>query len=270
MQRKELQSLTPLRGIAATWVICFHYGVVYLAFHPEHFSDIFNKGYLAVDMFFMLSGLVLSHVYWKTFASDEALEAKDYWNFIGARIARLYPLHLFNLFLFLIATIGFGLYAYVSSGQVDAIPLDGPRSWTALLANLFMLQGLNAKALSWNYPAWSISIEFMAYFLFPLALPLIALADNRKRWCIAGVAFSSLCLFACFGHGDFNQWNGPITLLRCLPEFIVGALLYTGLRESSWPDWLRRDQAIAATALGVVLLLHFGAPDLIIVADFRS
>ena len=63
MQTQELQSLTPLRGIAAIWVICFHYGVVYFDFHPEQFSCIFNKGYLAVDMFFMLSGFVLSHVH---------------------------------------------------------------------------------------------------------------------------------------------------------------------------------------------------------------
>lgn len=273
MQTEELQSLTPLRGIAAIWVICFHYGVVYLAFHPEQFSCIFNKGYLAVDMFFMLSGFVLSHVYWKTFAqktsgSGQALQGRDYWRFISARIARLYPLHLFNLSLFLIATLAFGIYGYIASGQFEAIPLRGARSLTALVANVLMLQGLNAKDLAWNYPAWSISIEFLAYFLFPLALPLIALADGRKRLIFAGMAFSCLCLFAYLGHGDFNQWNGPITLLRCLPEFIVGALLYAGFRESLWPDWLRRDTAIAAVLCGMLILLHFGTADFIIVAGF--
>ena len=268
MQTQELQSLTPLRGIAAIWVICFHYGVVYFGFHPEQFSRIFNKGYLAVDMFFMLSGFVLSHVYWKTFASDEALQGKDYWGFISARIARLYPLHLANLSLFVIATLGFGIHGYISAGKFDPIPLHGARSLTALVANVLMLQGLNAKELAWNYPAWSISIEFLAYFLFPLALPLIALAEGRKRLIFAGMALSSLCLFAYLGNGDFNQWNGPITLLRCLPEFIVGALLYAGFRESSWPDWLRRDDAVAAMLCGTFLLLHFGAADLIIVAAF--
>ena len=272
MQTQELQSLTPLRGIAAIWVICFHYGVVYFGFHPEQFSCIFNKGYLAVDMFFMLSGFVLSHVYWKTFASapfaSDQAQGRDYWRFISARIARLYPLHLFNLSLFLIAALGFGIYGYISSGRFEAIPLHGARSLTALVANVLMLQGLNAKELAWNYPAWSISIEFLAYFLFPLALPLIALANGRKRLIFASVAFSCLCLFACLGHGDFNQWNGPITLLRCLPEFIIGALLYAGFRDSVWPNWLRRDDAIAAVLCGMLVLLHVGAADLIIVAGF--
>src|SRR5579863_7730856 len=254
METQEIQSLTPLRGLAAIWVVCFHYGVVYFAFHPEQFSWIFNKGYLAVDMFFMLSGFVLSHVYWRTFVSDEALRAKDYWNFIGARIARLYPSHLFNLGLFLIVTLGFGVYDYICAGKFDTIPLHGARSLTALLANLVMLQGLKASDLAWNYPAWSISVEFLAYFLFPLALPFIALAEGRKRRLLAGMAFFCLCLFAYLANGDFNQWNGPMTLLRCLPEFIVGALLYAGFRESSWPDWLKWDSAIVA------IFWHFSAP----------
>ncbi len=270
MQTRELQSLTPLRGLAAVWVICFHYGVVYFGFHPERYSHVFNKGYLAVDMFFMLSGFVLSHVYWKTFVSTRAFEAHEYWNFIGARIARLYPLHLFNLAQFVIATLSFGIYEYISAGKLDPIPLDGPRSLTALLANMLMLQGLKASELGWNFPAWSISVEFMAYFLFPLALPLIALAGKRKSMILAGMAFSSLCLFAYLANGDFNQWNGPITLLRCLPEFILGALLYASFRQSLWPTWLKRDNAIAAIFCGILILLHFGVPDLIIVIAFPA
>ena len=270
METQEIQSLTPLRGLAAIWVVCFHYGVVYFAFHPEQFSWIFNKGYLAVDMFFMLSGFVLSHVYWRTFVSAEALQAKDYWSFIGARIARLYPSHLFNLGLFLIATLGFSVYDYIHASKFDAIPLHGARSLTALLANLVMLQGLKASDLAWNYPAWSISVEFLAYFLFPLALPFIALAEGLRRRLLAGMAFFCLCLFAYLANGDFNQWNGPMTLLRCLPEFIVGALLYAGFRESSWPDCLKWDSAIAAICCGILVLLHFGIPDLIIVITFPA
>jgi peptidoglycan/LPS O-acetylase OafA/YrhL len=123
MEKQEIQSLTPLRGIAAIWVICFHYMVVYFSFHTEQFSWVLNKGYLAVDMFFILSGFVLSHVYWRTFTSDAADHAKGYRNFIGARIARLYPLHLFNLCQFLVATLAFGLYEYSSAGMFTSIPV---------------------------------------------------------------------------------------------------------------------------------------------------
>jgi peptidoglycan/LPS O-acetylase OafA/YrhL len=268
MQAQELQSLTPLRGIAAIWVICFHYGVVYFAFHPEQFSWVFNKGYLAVDMFFMLSGFILSHVYWEVFASAKMPRAREYWSFIGARIARLYPLHLFNLGLFLVATLSFSFSEYLSGGTFDAIPLHGAHSITALLANIFMLQGLKESELAWNYPAWSISIEFMAYFLFPLALPQIARTGGGKRWFLGGLAYLSLCLFSYLANGDFNQWNGPITLMRCLPEFTVGALIYASFRESSWPKWLKQDYSVVIILCVILMLLHVAAPDLIIVSAF--
>ena len=269
MKTQELPSLTPLRGLAAIWVICFHYGVIYFAFRLERFN-FFSRGYLAVDMFFMLSGFVLSHVYWKTFASDEALRAKDYWNFISARIARLYPLHLFNLSLFLIAALAFSLYGYFAAGKLQSIPLHGPRSLTALGANLVMLQGLDAGDLAWNYPSWSISVEFLAYFLFPLVLPLIALAGKGRKLLLAGIALSCLCLFAYLAGGDFNQWDGPITLLRCLPEFIIGALLYAGFKESLWPDRLRRDGALSVIVCSILLLLQFRTPDLLVVIGFPA
>jgi peptidoglycan/LPS O-acetylase OafA/YrhL len=270
MATQELQSLTPLRGIAAIWVIGFHYIVVYFsAFHPEQISSVLNKGYLAVDMFFMLSGFVLSHVYWGTFASETAA-AGYYWKFMGARVARLYPLHLFNLCQFLVATLAFAFYQYGPAGEFNAIPIHGARSLTALLANVAMLQGLKASELAWNYPAWSISIEFLAYFLFPLALPLIAQAGVRTKSLLAGGAVLALCLFAHLGGGDFNQWDGPITLLRCLPEFVLGALLYAGLRDSLWPDWFKADYAVAAIFSVEFMLLHFGSPDILIVVGFPA
>jgi peptidoglycan/LPS O-acetylase OafA/YrhL len=270
METQEIQSLTPLRGIAAIWVICFHYAVVYFAFHPEQFSWVLNKGYLAVDMFFMLSGFVLSHVYWRTFTSDAADHAKSYWSFISARIARLYPLHLFNLCQFLVATLAFGFYEYSFAGMFTSIPVYGARSLTALLANVAMLQGLNARELAWNFPAWSISVEFLAYFLSPLALPFVAQANGSRKLLLAGVVLSALCLFAYVGGGDFNQWDGPITLLRCLPEFILGALLYAGFRESIRPAWFKSDYAIITIVFGVLALFHFGIPDLVVVVGFPA
>jgi peptidoglycan/LPS O-acetylase OafA/YrhL len=270
MEKQEIQSLTPLRGIAAIWVICFHYVVVYFGFHPEKYSWVLNKGYLAVDMFFMLSGFVLSHVYWRTFTSDQVEVARNYWSFIGARIARLYPLHLFNLGQFVVATLSFSLYEYSSVGKFDSIPVYGARSLTALLANAAMLQGLKARELAWNFPAWSISVEFLAYFLFPLVLPFIAQANGARKWLLASVAGSALCVFAYLGGGDFNQWDGPITLLRCLPEFIFGALLYAGFQQLRSPAWFKSDYTIASIILAVLVFLHFDVPDLVIVMAFPA
>src|SRR6516164_1868697 len=167
----QLQSLTPLRGIAALWVVLYHYAVLYPpSLHLQHYTDMLEKGYLAVDLFFMLSGFVLAHVYWNAFAADVD---ERYRKFLFARIARLYPLHLFVLSLFVATEIADRAVHYAETGELELVPLEGAQSFTALVANLFMLQGLKASQLSWNYPAWSISVEFMAYLVFPFALPLI-------------------------------------------------------------------------------------------------
>ncbi|MFY9600755.1 MAG: acyltransferase family protein, partial [Pseudolabrys sp.] len=85
-----------LRGIAALLVLFYHVRT------PQHLElnfgvcDVFSKfGYLGVDVFFVLSGFILSHVY------------RDGFNLAGlrsygvARFARIYPLHLVTLFMML-------------------------------------------------------------------------------------------------------------------------------------------------------------------------
>ncbi|WP_194913222.1 acyltransferase [Azospirillum sp. INR13] len=57
-----------MRGIAALWVVLYHYSFTHFPnLHPEHSTRLVEKGYLAVDLFFMLSGFVLTHVYHGSF-----------------------------------------------------------------------------------------------------------------------------------------------------------------------------------------------------------
>src|SRR5258708_37106922 len=65
---EQLASLTPLRGIAALWVVIFHFCWYFPAVHPERYTGAVYKGYLAVDIFFGLSGFVIRHVYKEGFA----------------------------------------------------------------------------------------------------------------------------------------------------------------------------------------------------------
>jgi peptidoglycan/LPS O-acetylase OafA/YrhL len=169
--KEQLPSLTALRGIAALWVVLYHYSVqCFPNLDIRAYTYVVEKGYLAVDMFFMLSGFVMAHVYHQRFAKSVS---DNYWSFIVARIARIYPLHLLILLLFVATAFASHLMASTLQDSLRDIPLGGSRSLEALIANIFMLQGLKASNLSWNYPAWSISVEFIAYLLFPFALPAI-------------------------------------------------------------------------------------------------
>ena len=266
----QLPSLTPLRGVAALWVVLYHYcGTAQflpnLDITPH--SYLISKGYLAVDMFFILSGFVMAHVYRRTFSESVS---KHYRGFLVARIARLYPLHVFILALFILAATASQFMTGLATGSFESIPLTGPRSWGAIIANIFMLQGLAAGWLSWNYPAWSISVEFIAYLAFPFALPAIARAPNPVRLFLAALFFAVLAWLAAITKGDLDQWNGLITLVRCMPEFLLGTLLYFAFRDYGEKFWLNTDFAMLAVLTVTLAGLHFGAPDLLIVSLFAT
>lgn len=67
------------------------------------------------------------------------------------------------LSLFVIICGSLAVHKGIATGSFESMPLKGPRSLGAIVANLFMLQGLAAGQLSANYPALSISTEFIAY-----------------------------------------------------------------------------------------------------------
>ncbi len=263
---KQLPSLTPLRGIAALWVVIFHFCWYFPAVHPERYTGVVYKGYLAVDMFFVLSGFVITHVYKEGFA--RRVTGRRYRDFLKARVARIYPLHITVLLLFVATASAERAASYALRGSFEPIPLLGERSLGGFLANLVMLQGLWARELSWNDPAWSISLEFLAYFLFPLLFPVLWRAGPAAKAGFGGLLVVALGWLAYRTGGYFNQWNGTYAILRCLPEFLAGMLLYSVYQSGIFASVLASDAALAAIALLLAALLHLAAPDLAIIPLF--
>jgi peptidoglycan/LPS O-acetylase OafA/YrhL len=263
---EQLASLTPLRGIAALWVVLFHFCWRFPAIHPDRYTGAVYKGYLAVDLFFILSGFVITHVYKESFA--RRLTAQRYRDFLKARVARIYPLHIAVLLLFVAAAIAERIATYALKGFVEPIPLVGEQSLSGLLANLLMLQGLWARGLSWNNPAWSISLEFLAYLLFPVLSPVLWRAGPAGKTAFGALPLTVLGWLA-YRTGDyFNQWNGTYAILRCLPEFIAGSLLYSGYHSGLFAPLLATDMTLLVITLLLGALLHVAAPDLGIIALF--
>jgi peptidoglycan/LPS O-acetylase OafA/YrhL len=262
---EQLPSLTPLRGIAALWVVVFHFCWRFPNVQPDDYGVV-REGYLAVDMFFVLSGFVISHVYKESFAKE--CTARRYSDFLKARIARIYPLHLVTLMMFLAAVAFERAAIYLAGGSIEPLPLTGERSVVGLFANLAMLQGLWARGLSWNNPAWSISLEFIAYLLFPLIFPWLWQARVRGK-AIAGLfAFAALAGLAWHTGDDLNQWNGIPAILRCLPEFLVGVLIYSIYEKGLFARLLASDFALGLALAAVFALVYNAVSDLGIVLLF--
>lgn len=100
-----ISNLTPLRGIAALLVAVFHFEMAIARFVPASQTMFFEKSYLMVDLFFIMSGFIILHVYGDNF--KQAFSKNSLRNFFVARFARIYPLHFFSLMLLVFLVITF-------------------------------------------------------------------------------------------------------------------------------------------------------------------
>lgn len=144
----QIKSLTGLRGVGAMMVVIYH---MHLHDIPALYPLLNYGGSAGVMIFFSLSGYILAHIYSANFQSTSFY--KDYYDFIGKRIARIYPLHIFLLFLTLLYYPKLNITGY-----------SGPKQ---LFTNLTLTHGWTFDDLSFIAASWSISIEFLFYLIFP-------------------------------------------------------------------------------------------------------
>jgi peptidoglycan/LPS O-acetylase OafA/YrhL len=222
---RHLDALTGIRGIAAWGVVLYHIRLSLTAILPEPVIAVFAKGYLAVDLFFILSGFVIWYNYTARIAQGGWAETRQ---FLWRRFARVWPLH----GAILAAFVGFAALLIVTGRDASGYPL------AELPLHLLLVQnwGLTPD-LSWNHPAWSISTEFAAYLLFP-ALVLAVRWDKLPSWALvfaaAALAWAIHLLFALSGHSSLGADIPGMGLWRCLAGFAMGSVLC-----QLWQRWQR-------------------------------
>ncbi len=224
MTRRHIRSHTALRGIAALLVVLYHlhFGSSF-HFGWEQATPFFTKGYLWVDLFFILSGFVIA--YSTQAESRQKFDWPDIRRFWRARFARIYPLHLFCLALMLVTQASIWLL-----GELVGKSYSDPDLWSAgSIANfLEQLLLLNAWGLTgrvgWNIPSWSISAEAFAYFLFP-GITLF-LAKGGWRSTVTLLAGSgTFYIYVGLTGGNLDIVKG-LAVARCLAGFSLGMILY--------------------------------------------
>jgi peptidoglycan/LPS O-acetylase OafA/YrhL len=265
--KNYLTTLTPLRGIAALVVAIYHFEVVARFVAPES-SMFLRKGYLMVDLFFILSGFIMLHVYGATF--QNRITRPDLGNFLMARFARIYPLHLFTL---LVLVGEFCLKGAKSD------PINDP---AAIPTHLLLLHSFGLHPVfTWNGPSWSISAEWWAYVVFPLAALLLA---RYRTAAGTGIALLALLTYVSVVYlvprTNFFDPGLPVPhnldvyydygFLRGLAGFLTGMLTYEGFASGSVRRLFGRDVTGLVVLAGTVLLLHLGVEDLLYIPAFAA
>lgn len=247
-------------------VIAMHFSETMAGHATRNFPSLAPSGQLAVDVFFVLSGFIMAYTYLPSFEAESGWTA--YGKFLRRRGARILPLNI-AITVFWVAAI---LLCMSLFGE-NPFPRARLTNWPVdLLTNALMLPGLGIGS-SINWPAWSISVEFVAYLLFPLFVTCIF---HRQAWVLAASCVAALAglLLVCF-TGDHWAVDGIHNhpwpwrdLLRCASEFVLGLAVYRVYRSGRLTRLFEKDRVAFGISAAILALILTKRPDPFILLFF--
>jgi peptidoglycan/LPS O-acetylase OafA/YrhL len=207
--QRHFGALDFYRFVAASGVYALHFSQ-YGKYDPSvGFGYAVGDFAMFVDFFFILSGFVIGLTY-----SESVNNAGEILVFLQKRIARIYPMHILTLGIFIIPTIlGFSAH---------------PEKWNSysLISELLLIQSWPVHApLPYNFVSWSISVEWAMYLLFPAFIWVLRRAGIGGL--LAIIVGGYIGVEALLQSGVYNPplWfmiNNP---LRAIPSFLIGVVI---------------------------------------------
>ena len=206
-----------LRAIAILAVIGSHVGLPGLI-----------GGYVGVDIFFVISGFLITGL---LVAELRGKGRIGFAAFYARRFRRLLP----ALALVLVATLVLGLFVLPPLGERQELGTSAMAT-SAFMSNIFFWRvnsdyfAPTAETLP-LLATWTLAVEEQFYFVWPLALAVVAVVARRRRWPLAGalsltfvvlgVVSLALCIWATYAR--------PVAAFYLMPprawEFAIGGLL---------------------------------------------
>lgn len=227
-------ALDGLRGVAA---------LVVLVLHMPPLAGLTPHGYVAVDLFYIMSGFVVAHAYGGRLQAGWSPGA-----FVCARIIRLWPLYL----------LGTAIGAAVFAGAIDDAFGFAALGLLVIAAVLMVPTPLDAETQVFilNPPAWSLFFEMAANIIY--ALVARRLTARMLTAAVACGAMAVLVAFLMAEKGAVGQHGGTLVggVARIAFGFPLGLLLHR--------MWAQRRLNMRWPALLIVVgfLAVVAAPDL--------
>ncbi|GAB3394939.1 acyltransferase family protein [Azotobacter armeniacus] len=275
-----------LRFLLGCYVMVYHTLHLYPQRNTIPFlAELTSMGFFATSTFFVLSGFLLTHVY---FNGNQMREpARSFW---AKRFFNLYPIHIVALLSSILVVTLMQWWAIPPEGQAASLRfvvydtneelgqtnpeifrhyMTDPQLAFNIVLQLLMLQAWNPYFLTFNAPLWSISTLFFFYLLFPLLAPRLLAVRNKQLWfAILWLLYLLPPIWVIWQH----QYGIPFTgllqrgpLFR-LPEFLAGIVCYgifrqrreSGLHHSRLQRWSIALFILTSFLIATALFTHSG------------
>lgn len=242
-----IKELDGLRGVAIVLVLIHHFWPS--TGYWSRFEDVARLGWIGVDLFFVISGFLITGILLETAGKDGY-----YRNFYARRALRIFPLY--YLFLaFVYTTIPF--FQDGNYWQTSLVTGSGSPLWYICYLGNVREALLGKSPAYYLAPLWSLAIEEQFYLSFPL---LVASLSRRGLatvlWMI--VFFAPIFRFATIRLYPPNDLIQYVSTFSRADEIALGCLLAVWFRSSQ--EMLPRASATAFVLLMLAVLsvtFHF-------------
>lgn len=219
----EYHTLDGIRGVAALMIVLRHTGY--------YFGELtFTESYLAVDLFFVLSGFVIAEAYNKRLAGGlSPIE------FMRIRLIRLYPLYLLGTVLGIIHLTGVMLVGR-NSDNLTAFELAA----NASLAILMLPSPFSPLLYPINGLSWSLLFELFSNFLYAIFHPILTTGRLLVVIIISSIGLG-ICVYKVGNLDAGFYWKDFIVgIPRVLYSFGAGLLIQRMQKGFAphLPSWL--------------------------------
>ena len=209
--RRSYATLDAIRGVGAVMIVVRHTGAYFGAFQPP-------ESFLAVDLFFVLSGFVLTHAYQDRLEGE--MTALD---FLRVRLVRFAPLYWLGL---LGGTLAAALAILIGRGDMSWLGIG-----VSFLTGLVFLPSPMPGATGWklfplNDPSWSLFFELIANLALAVYWRRLSNRNLAMVCLVAGGVLAMSVLNLGYAAEGF-RWPGMLMgLLRVFYSFFAGVLIY--------------------------------------------
>ena len=239
---RTYRTLDALRGVAALMIVARHAGSVFPA-------DPFPESFLAVDLFFLLSGFVVANAY-----EARLLAGCGVVPFLRTRLIRLYPLYVFGL---LLGAAGEVLIALLQGRAPDLVHLA-----EAALIGILMLPAVSPLPMgssALDGPTWTLLPELLINLVY--AALLRRLSTRTVLSVVAAGAVGLGVSERVYGTLDGGWWPAtfPMVAARLGFSFFLGVAFFRlrpERRRAPWAAWSAPLVLTAALALHPAGRLH--------------